>query len=460
MVRLLVPLLVALSLTARPAAAWACTGDCNADGVVTINEVISGVNILLGAAELAQCTACDRNGNGVVSVDELVGAVLSALGGCPATPTPTPSTAPSATAEATATALDCDTDGVICTVAGTGMAQFDGDGRQALDTSLYFPLQVVFDRDGQPLVLDYNNLRLRRINRDGTVSTIMGTGEEALPMEGALAIDTPLHHASDVHFDTDGRLYVAGDHVSVVFRVDVDQRVYTVAGNCQTQPDDCYGYTGDRGPALQARLSTPVGALPDAAGGFYISDVDTDTVRHVNAQGTITTVAGTGVEGYAGDSAPGTAAQLADPRRLTIGPDGALYFCESKNHVVRRLRPDGTIETFAGTGVRGYSGDGRAALQARLDAPYDVHFAPNGDAYVTDTNNNVVRRIDGSGIITTVVGNGDAAFAGDGRSAADCALRRPQGVTFDGDGSMWIADTGNHRVRRVWHYLQAGALLH
>jgi hypothetical protein len=453
-VRLLTACVLALALTARALPAATCAGDCNGDGTVSIDELINGVNILLDRAGVQQCTACDRDGNGTVTIDELVAAVRATLDGCPATPTP--SATPSAQATATATAvpsptvLNCKVDGVICTVAGTGMAQFDGDGRQALDTSLYFPIDLIFDRDGQPLILDWNNLRLRRINKDGTVTTIMGTDIEAFPVDGALAIDTPLHHASDVEFDADERLYVAGDHVPVVFRVGTDNRVFTVAGTHD------YGYTGDGSPALQAELSTPFGVLPDAVGGFYISDVDANVVRYVDPLGTITTVAGTGDKGYTGDHGPGPAATLAGPSRLKIGPDGLLYFCETKNHVIRRLHPDGTIDTFAGTGARGYSGDGGPAAQAQFDTPYDVRFAPNGDVYVADTGNNVIRRIDTAGMVSTVVGDTMPIFAGDGGPAARASLHRPSAVIFDGDGSMWIADTSNQRVRRVWHYLQAG----
>jgi hypothetical protein len=454
-VRYLTACVLALALTARPVAAATCTGDCNGDGTVSIDELINGVNILLGRVAVQQCTASDRDGNGTVTIDELVVAVRSTLEGCPtlptttATPTTTPTTTP--TAVPSPTVLNCEVDGVICTVAGTGMAQFDGDGRQALDTSLYFPIDLIFDRDGQPLILDWNNLRLRRINQDGTVATIMGTDIEAFPVDGALAVDTPLHHASDVEFDADERLYVAGDHVPVVFRVGTDNRVFTVAGTHD------YGYTGDGGPALDAELSTPFGVLPDAAGGFYVSDVDANVVRYVDPQGTITTVAGTGDKGYTGDHGPGTAATLAGPARLKIGPDGLLYFCETKNHVIRRLHPDGTIDTFAGTGARGYSGDGRAAVQAQFDTPYDVRFAPNGDLYVADTGNNVIRRIDATGVVSTVVGNATPTFAGDGGPAALASLRRPSAVIFDAGGSMWIADTSNQRVRRVWHFLHDGA---
>jgi sugar lactone lactonase YvrE len=160
---------------------------------------------------------------------------------------------------------------------------------------------------------------------------------------------------------------------------------------------------------------------------------------------------------YTGDGGPGTTARIWGPARLKFGPDGSLYFCETKNHVVSRLHSDGTIDTFAGTGTRGYSGDGGPAKLAQFDIPYDIRFAPNGDAYVADAQNAVIRRIDTNGMIRTVVGDGVAAFAGDGGPAATAELFRPEAVIFDAEGSMWIADTSNQRVRRVWHYLHDGA---
>lgn len=362
----------------------------------------------------------------------------------PATLTPTVTATPAPT---DTPAPDCETAGIICTVAGTGMAQFDGDGRPALATSFYFPIDVQFDRAGRLLIMDWNNLRLRRVNDDRTIETVMGTDIEDFPLEGGLAKDSPLHHASNMEYDAAGTLYIAGDHVPVVFRVTPEDRVFTVAGTSE------YGYAGDGGPALEAQMSTPFGVLPDGEGGLYISDVDAHVIRHVDAAGIIRTAAGTGERGYAGDGGPATAAQLAGPSRLQLGPDGALYFCEIRNHVIRRIQPDGTIDTVAGTGERGRGGDGGPATAAQLDTPYDLMFAPDGDLYVADTGNNVIRRIDAAGVITTVAGDGEPRFAGDGGPAASCSLRRPSGLLLDAAGALWIADTSNHRVRRIAAFL-------
>ncbi len=365
-----------------------------------------------------------------------------------ATATPTPTATATSTPPPTATpTVGCETPGVICTVAGTGMSVFDGDGRPALQTSFYFPLGVCFDPSDQPLIVDWNNLRIRRINADGTIQTTMGKDYEDFPTDGALAIDTPLHHASDIAFDNAGNLYVAGNHVPVVFRVGTDNRVHTVAGTTDV------GYDGDGGPALQATLNTPFAVLPTNDGGFYVSDAEAHVLRYVDSAGIIRTVAGTGTEGYSGDGGPAVAAQLNGPTHMRLDAQGNLYFCDTENHVIRRVDTGGTITTVAGTGEPGYTGDGGPAEQAKFSTPFDLRFTPDGTLYVADTGNNAIRRIDLAGIVTTVVGTGIRGFAGDGAAARLAQLNRPSGITFAADGALWIADTYNQRVRRVAAFL-------
>lgn len=343
----------------------------------------------------------------------------------------------------------CEQPGTICTVAGTGESSFNGDGKDALETSLYYPLDVEFDETARPLILDFNNLRLRRINGDNTIETILGVDYEDVPIEGAPAIETPLHHASDVEPDSLGRLFVAGYHAPVVFRVDTDKRVYGVAGSGD------FGNTGDGGPALDATFLAPFGVVPDAQGGLYISDLDAHVVRYIASDGIITTVAGHGTPGYSGDGGPGDAAQLTRPTHLRLDPNGNLLICDTGNHAIRRLNADGTIETIAGTGLAGSSGDGGLASAAQLDSPHDLRFAPDGTLHIADRGNNAIRRIDEHGIITTVVGTGGRGFAGDAGNANACLLDRPSGINFAPDGSLWIADTYNQRVRRVANYATA-----
>ncbi len=173
---------------------------------------------------------------------------------------------------------------------------------------------------------------------------------------------------------------------------------------------------------------------------------------------TTVTIAGTGTAGFSGDGGPGTQAEINNPYGLTTGPDGALYFCEIGNHRVRRLDlKTNRITTVAGSGQKGYAGDGGPALDALLNEPYEVRFDRGGNMFFAEMQNHVVRRVDAkSHIITTVAGTGTAGFAGDGGPAAKAQLRQPHSIAFDSDGRLLICDIGNHRIRRV--NLQSGTI--
>ena len=165
---------------------------------------------------------------------------------------------------------------------------------------------------------------------------------------------------------------------------------------------------------------------------------------------TISTFAGTGVKGFSGDGGPATAAQIDNPFGLTRGPDGALWFCEYTGQHIRKVNPDGTIQTMAGTGKVGYSGDGGPALQATFNLPHEIRFDKEGNYYLTDMKNHAIRRVDGkTGIITTFAGNGTAGYSGDGGPANKAQLNQPHSLQFGADGSLYICDIGNHSIRKV-----------
>lgn len=166
--------------------------------------------------------------------------------------------------------------------------------------------------------------------------------------------------------------------------------------------------------------------------------------------GTITTVAGNGTEGYSGDGGPAIRAQLNWPRDMAMGADGSLYIADTNNHCIRKVSPDGIISTVVGTNTSGYSGDGGLAANAQLNRPRDVEVRADGSLYVADTDNHCIRKVTPDGVINTLAGLGTNGYSGDGGPATSAQLAWPQDVAVGTDGSLYIADTGNHRIRKVW----------
>jgi NHL repeat len=339
--------------------------------------------------------------------------------------------------------------GTISTIMGTGLPGFTGDGDLPEVTALYYPLDLAYDAENRLLVIDWNNLRLRRVDHDGRVRTIVGTGQEpdTFVVNGTPALETALHHAFSMTLDSSGQIFLAGNHVPLIWKVDTDMRVWVVAG------DDTVGYRGDGGPALEARLDSPCGVAV-APGGFpvYIADTANHSIRRLDADSTIHAVAGNGTAGYAGDGGPASQALFRGPFRVRLDPQtGNLIITDTGNHCIRRIDTSGKIETIVGTGTAGYSGDGGPATKARLNSPYDARVGPDGRLYIADTYNHCIRCVDAAGVITTVAGNGTAGFSGDGGPANEAQLSHPFAMVIDPDGNLLIADTYNSRIRRVEH---------
>jgi len=338
--------------------------------------------------------------------------------------------------------------GTIATVAGSGAYKFSGDGGPAIGASLYLSSNyvgagdVAVDAADNVYVADFWNDRIRKVTPGGGITTVAGNGQPGYSDDGGPATAAWLYGPASVAADLTGSLYIA--EATRVRKVIPSGSITTVAGQLGQ-----WGYSGDGGPATVASLAEPEDVAVDSAGNFYIADTGNSRVRKVTSGGTITTAAGNGRLGYSGDGGPATLASLALPRGVAVDSAGNLYIADANNNRIRKVTPGGTITTAAGNGREGYSGDGGSATVASLSYPGGLALDPVGNLYIADTNNHRVRKVTPSGTITTVAGNGEPGYYLDGWAATDAPLFLPVGVAVDSVGNLYIADSGNDRIRKV-----------
>ena len=336
-------------------------------------------------------------------------------------------------------------DGTISTFAGTGEAGFSGDGGPAAQAMLNFPLGLALDAQGNLYIADQDNQRVRRVAADGTISTVIGNGTPRLSGDGGAAANAEVDSPGAVAVDGAGNLYIADTNNHRIRKI-AGGVVTTIAGSGGAGFGSG-GFDGDGGPAAQARLDTPRGVAVNAAGEVFIADSDNNRIRRVAADGTISTFAGTGVFGFSGDGGLAVEAELINPNGLALDGDGNLYIAGRSAAVVRRIRAaDGVIETVAGMGRAGFAGDNGPATQALLDSPSGVAVDAGGSVYVADSSNRRIRRIT-NGTITTVAGRGPRS--GDGGPATQSPLDIPLGLFASASGELFIADVADHSVRRI-----------
>ena len=328
-------------------------------------------------------------------------------------------------------------------VAGTGDAGFSGDGGPATSAQFNGVSGVAADAAGNIYIADTWNRRLRRVSPSGIVSTVAGDGTDEFSGDGGPASAAQIGYPYGVAVDSAGNLYISDYSNHRVRRASLSGTITTVAGT------GISGYSGDGGPATSAQLKSPFGVAVDQAGNLYIGDSDAACIRRVSASGVISTVAGTGVEGFSGDGGPAISAQLGSAIRVALDRAGNLYISDGGNHRIRRVSPSGIITTVAGIGAQGYSGDGGQATSAQLSSPRGIAVDELGNVYFADSGNNRVRRISPAGVISTVAGNGAGGFSGDGGPAASAQLGYPYAVAVDGTGNLFVAQYFDHRVRRV-----------
>jgi sugar lactone lactonase YvrE len=333
--------------------------------------------------------------------------------------------------------------GYVTTIAGG--ASFADDGALATTANLH-PNKAAIDREGNILIADIQDNRVRRIDvRTGIITTIAGSGFAGFSGDGGPAVAASLQGPSDVAIDDRGNILIADTLNNRIRRVDsLSGIIDTVAGS------DGFNL-GDGGPAVGASIRFPEGIALDRAGNFFIADTYQHRVRRVDAAtGRIATVAGNGVAGFSGDGGPGTQARLGSPTSVAVDSEGNLFIAEKRNHVVRRLDSlTGRIETVAGSGSKGFAGDGGPAAESLLDNPSDLDIDPAGRLLIADTDNHRIRVLAGE-VIETVVGGGRPGdFVGDGELATDARLAYPRGLAVDSSGSVYVADSIHFRMRKV-----------
>ncbi|MFE4518594.1 RICIN domain-containing protein [Kitasatospora sp. NPDC056783] len=331
----------------------------------------------------------------------------------------------------------------VRTVAGTGIAGPKGDNGPAVTAELNRPFGIAVDGTGTLYFADRDNHRIRKITTDGRISTVAGTGKAGFGGDNGPAEKAQLNDPRGVVVDGAGVLHIADGGNHRIRKVAADGRISTVAGTGTA------GFGGDGGPAVKAQLDSPLWVVVDGAGVLHIADHNNDRVRKVAADGTISTVAGTGTAGFGGDGGPAVKAQLNRPHGLALDGAGTLYIADSLNQRVRKVAADGTISTVAGTGTAGFGGDDGPAVEARLDVPTGVVVDGTGVLHIADGGNQRVRKVAADGTISTVAGTGTAGSTGDGGPGKDAQLNNPLGLAVDCVDTLYITEYGGQRIRRI-----------
>ena len=331
----------------------------------------------------------------------------------------------------------------ITTLAGTGEAGYSGDGGPAADATLREPFMCAFDQAGNLFICEARNHCVRRIDaQTGAISTVAGTGEAGYSGDGGPAAIAQLHEPYSLTVDDNGDIYVVDRLNAAVRKIDAATGIIsTVAGTGEP------GYSGDGGPGAEAQMREPNDCFLDGQGNLLIADIQDQRIRRLNlTSGIIDTFAGNGEKERGGDGLPAQEASILGSRAVCMDSKGNTYIAEREGNGVRKVDAQGIMSTLAGTGERGYEGDGGPALTATWGAPKAIRCDAQDNVIVVDTENHAIRKIDANGMVTTIAG-GRLGGDGDNGPATEAAMDRPHGCGIAADGSIYVADSNNHRVR-------------
>ena len=332
----------------------------------------------------------------------------------------------------------------ISTVAGDGIPGYTGDNISALQAEIWAFSGIGLDRAGNILIADTGNCRIRKV-ANGIITTVAGNGTCAFAGDGSPAISAQLSYPRSVTMDATGNMYIADTGNARVRKVDVNGVITTIAG------DGTLNYSGDGGPATLSQFHDPWSIVADAAGNIFVVDRSNQRVRKIGVDGNVTTVAGNGDQAYAGDGGPATAASLYVPDGVALDSAGNIYIVEAQSASVRKVNLQGIIQTVAGLGTGfGFGGDGGPATAAKLNDPQGVTVDRAGNIFIADEDNQRIREVTTDGIIHTITGDGKQEFLGRWRPFNQRqALNLPEGVVATPGGTVLL--------RRLWKSTRARA---
>jgi len=340
----------------------------------------------------------------------------------------------------------------IYTIAGNGDFGYSGDGYPAISNYVEFdePTGIYMDASGNLYIADeYNNV-IRKINTSGIISTVAGNHSLGAGYGGdnGQATDAQINLPCGVCTDASGNLYIADNGNMLVRMVNTSGIISTIAGNAHK------GYSGDGGQATAAELSQPIDVFVNSSGVLYIAEYSGQRIRKVTTNGIISTIAGNGIGGYSGDGGQATAAEMQYPFSLFVDSVNNIYFTDNDNYVVRKVDTAGIISTIVGINVLGYNGEGGPATSAEIGYPSGIWMDKKSNIYFGDFNDQRVWKMDVSGILTSIAGNGYRSgsiggYSGDGGPATAAEFAEPWGVVSDAFGNIYIADNNNSVIREI-----------
>ncbi len=344
--------------------------------------------------------------------------------------------------------------GTIKTVAGNGIKKFAGDGGPATGANLSFPHGIVLDKDDNLLISDKGHYRIRKVTKDGIIDTIAGNGIRGNIGDDLPALEASIYGATSLKLNNKGEMFIVSPSgfTSVIRKIDengIMRKVLSTVSENYLASIDKSKYKGKVQTGELAIITTFSDITFDPKGNMFISDRLNHQIRKVSADGKITTIAGTGESAHYGDGGPASEAAFRDPAYMTTDKEGNLYIADTANNMVRKIDTKGIVSTVAGNGNHENTGDGGPALKAGIRNIDYLAISPAGELYIAGMNSHIIRKVTKDGNIETVVGNGYQGFMGDGGPATKAMLKSPTAIAFDSKGDLYISDMGNNRIRKV-----------